>query len=48
MTPELWTATIAAFVIGFIAGVVVTWGAITDRRVDEVIEEAHRLENHHG
>jgi hypothetical protein len=41
MTPELLIATIAALVICFIAGAIVTWCAITDKRDTRIIEEAH-------
>jgi hypothetical protein len=41
MTPELWIATIASFVIGLSAGVIITRCAITDRRDTRIIEEAH-------
>lgn len=41
MTPELLIATIVALVIGFLAGAIVTWCEIRDRRDTRIIEEAH-------
>jgi hypothetical protein len=48
MTPELWIATIASFVIGLSAGAIVTWGAITDGRDTRIIDEQNQLERSHG
>lgn len=33
--------TLISLTTGFIAGAIITWGAITDKRVDAAIEEAH-------